>query len=208
MTDDIPKPKTPKGGWKQVAMGLFHTVALRQDGTVACWGSNYAGQCAVPANLGPVAQVAVGDAHTVALKQDGTVACWGDNDSGQCTVPSNLGPVAQVAAGAYHTVALKADGTVACWGWNGSGQCTVPADLGPVAAIDVGRHYTGALKADGTVFFCGGISCLDDIPWEISDEAWLDFVADHGNSVRVTKIIPARVRRTEKYRCMRMLMKL
>ena len=135
----------------QVAAGYSHTVALKANGSVACWGDNLYGKCTVPANLGPVAQVAAGRYHTVALKANGSVACWGDNQYGQCTVPANLGPVAQVAAGGYHTVALKADGSVACWGSNGNGQCNVPANLGPVAQVDAGGSHTVALKADGSV---------------------------------------------------------
>ena len=35
-----------------IAAGEWHTVALKQDGTVACWGDNNYGQCNTPANLG------------------------------------------------------------------------------------------------------------------------------------------------------------
>ena len=75
----------------KVAAGGYHTVALKNDGTVACWGNNNSGQCNTPANLGPVTAIAAGYYHTVALKNDGTVACWGDNNYGQCNTPANLG---------------------------------------------------------------------------------------------------------------------
>ena len=54
----------------KVAAGGAHTVALKQDGTVACWGSNGSGQCNTPANLGPVTAIAAGSAHTLAIRQD------------------------------------------------------------------------------------------------------------------------------------------
>ncbi|MEY4119002.1 MAG: hypothetical protein RLZZ116_2330, partial [Planctomycetota bacterium] len=112
------------GNVLKVAAGYSHTVALKADGSIACWGYNGNGQCSVPAGLGTVQSVAAGGSHTVALKQDGSVACWGNNGNGQCNVPAGLGAVQSVAAGGSHTVALKQDGSVACWGDNGNGQCS------------------------------------------------------------------------------------
>ena len=49
-----------------LAAGGFHTVALKQDGTVVAWGSD--GQTTVPAGLSGVVAIAAGGSHTVALK--------------------------------------------------------------------------------------------------------------------------------------------
>ena len=98
----------------QVAAGADHTVALKTDGTVACWGSNAAMQCNVPLGLAYVAEVAGGSSHSVARTLNGSVVCWGSNTYGQCGVPAGLGPVARIAAGIHHTVAVKVDGSVAC----------------------------------------------------------------------------------------------
>jgi hypothetical protein len=89
-------------------------VALKEDGTVACWGAGTTntgsspnwGQSIVPSGLGSVTAVAAGESHTVALKQDGTVACWGNNAYGQRTVPTGLGSVTAVTAGSSFTIAL------------------------------------------------------------------------------------------------------
>ncbi len=51
----------------QVAAGEFHTVALKNNGTLVAWGFNGSGQCNVPSGLTGVTQVAAGDYHTVAL---------------------------------------------------------------------------------------------------------------------------------------------
>jgi alpha-tubulin suppressor-like RCC1 family protein len=104
-----------------IAAGWRHTVALKDDGTVAAWGDNASGQTAVPAGLSDVVAIAAGESHTVALKGDGTVVAWG----AMAAVPAGLSGVVAVAAGTYHTVALKGDGTVVAWGNNSSGQTTV-----------------------------------------------------------------------------------
>ena len=111
-----------------IAAGSNHTVALLEDRTVRCWGSNVYGQYNVPSNIGVVTSVAAGAFHTVALLEDGTVRCWGWNDEGQLDVPSDLGVVTSVAAGDQHIVVVLEDGTVRCWG----DISYVPDDIGHV----------------------------------------------------------------------------
>jgi alpha-tubulin suppressor-like RCC1 family protein len=87
--------------------GYFHTIALRSDGGVRCWGQNYYGQCDTPTDLGPCSSVAGGGNHTIALRSDGGVQCWGKNGYGQCIVPMNLGPCSSIAGGSHHTIAIE-----------------------------------------------------------------------------------------------------
>ena len=51
----------------QIAAGTYHTVALKNDGTVVAWGNNGSGQRTVPAGLAGVTQIAAGASHTVTL---------------------------------------------------------------------------------------------------------------------------------------------
>ncbi|MCX6874715.1 MAG: immunoglobulin domain-containing protein [Verrucomicrobia bacterium] len=83
-------PAGLSGVTTSVAAGLYHTVALKNDGTVVAWGRNTSGQTTVPGGLSGVIAIATGAWHTLALKDDGTVVAWG---AGKTTVAGtvNLG---------------------------------------------------------------------------------------------------------------------
>jgi hypothetical protein len=134
-----------------IAAGDFHSLALKQDGTVVAWGRSSLGRLDVSADLTNVVAIAAGFAHSLALKQDGTVVAWGDNFYGQSTVPPGLTGVIAIASGNDHSLALKNDGTVVGWGSKTSGQSTVPPGLTDVIAISAGNFQSLALKRDGTV---------------------------------------------------------
>jgi hypothetical protein len=75
-----------------VALG-DHTCAIKQDGSLWCWGRNDSGQLGDGTNTDKnapvqimssgVVAVSLGGAHTCAVKQDGSLWCWGNNYSGQ-----------------------------------------------------------------------------------------------------------------------------
>jgi len=149
---DIPYNATNVIG---IAAGAWHSLALRQDGTVLAWGDNFNGQCDVPANLGGVVALAAGGYHTLALRTNQTVVAWGGNDSGQATPPSNLSGVSGVSAGTWHSLALLTNGTVVAWGDNTWGQTSVPPGLTNAVAVAAGGSHSLALRAYGTVLAWG-----------------------------------------------------
>ena len=80
------------GGTKRTAAGGYREGmhALRNNGTVSCWGSNEFGQIgdgSTNVRLTPVAvdgldgvsEVSLGEVHSCALRNNGTVSCWGCN---------------------------------------------------------------------------------------------------------------------------------
>lgn len=137
-------------------LGAYHSLALRDDGTVVAWGENGSQQSTVPPALGPVKAIAAGRYHTVVLQTNGAVVAWGENSSGQTTVPAAaLSDIKAIAAGSDHTVALRNNGTVIAWGSNNYGETQVPAGLSNVQAIAAGDAHTVALKSDGTVIAWG-----------------------------------------------------
>lgn len=132
-------------GVTDISASPFHTVALKQDGTVWAWGSNLAGQLGDGTNtdrttpmqtegLAGVAAVGAGGFFSLALKQDGTVWAWGYNDYGQLGDGTNVnrstparvqglsGTFIAIAAGNNFALAVRQDGTVWAWGANSYGQ--------------------------------------------------------------------------------------
>ena len=156
-TTAIPVQVTGLTGVTAVAVGVQHSVALKNDGTVWVWGFNYHGQIGngttthstVPvqvAGLSGVVAIASGQYHVLALKSDGTVWAWGWGQYGQLgngavvdaytPVPvSGLTGVTAIAAGAFHSLALKTDGTV--WGWGNNTSYQLGNNTGTNSAMPV-----------------------------------------------------------------------
>jgi len=126
--------------WKQVACVVYHTAAIKTDGTLWTWGQNTYAQ--------------LGDNTTANKSSPVTTVAGGTNWK-------------QVACGGFHTVAIKTDGTLWSWGYNTIGQLgdgTKVTKSSPVTTagggtnwkqVAGGNQYTAAIKTDGTLWSCG-----------------------------------------------------
>jgi PKD repeat protein len=127
-------------------------------GELVAWGSNYLGQCDVPAAAqSGIIAVAAGEYHSLALTAAGEVLAWGDNKQGQCDVPAAAqSGIIAIAAGGHHNLALTAAGEVIGWGVAAHGAATPPpgAQSG-VIAIAAGYAHSMALTAAGEVLAWG-----------------------------------------------------
>ena len=139
--EEIPATSYRNG---MVSAGLYHTVLLREDGRVYCWGDNSYGQLGIGSteneemptlvpDLVNIVMVSAGAYHTIALSEDGTVYAWGRNSFGQIGNGTSavalspvridsIPPMKEISAGAFHTLALSIDGKVYAWGDNNEFQ--------------------------------------------------------------------------------------
>ena len=158
--------------WDKIAVrdtigaGYYHTVGLKNNGSVVAVGHNEYGQCDVEDWSGIIA-VSAGCYHTVGLKADNTVIAIGDNSTdaerytstdtehykGRCDV-DNWTDIVAVTAGFYHTVGLRMDGTVIAAGQNESGRCNV-GEWTDIVMVSASNNHTVGLKADGTLVVTG-----------------------------------------------------
>lgn len=157
-----------------VAQGDDHALALRADGSVVSWGSNFLGQLGdeltgyrsapgpVP-GLNDVVAIAARSDTSLALLRDGTVWIWGIADylnspaidTTYATRPTRvegLDDVVAIGCGWRSAYALRADGSMFAWGSNTAGQIgdgTTTDRTSPVECIQHGirRFYVG----DGAV---------------------------------------------------------
>ncbi|MDR0778642.1 MAG: hypothetical protein LBE48_04315 [Methanomassiliicoccaceae archaeon] len=134
-------------GMPMIAAGEFHSLVLKDDGTVWSWGQNDYGQ--------------LGNGKSgLCINKSTPVQVLGPDGEEYLT------GVIAIAAGWGHSLALKDDGTVWSWGYNKFGQLgdgtfvsgSTPAQvsgLANVTAITAGNNHSLALKDDGTVWTWG-----------------------------------------------------
>ncbi len=131
-----------------VAASYYHTLALKNDGTVWAWGRNQYGQ--------------LGDNSTADRKSPVQVY--------------NLSGASAITVGIYNSTALKTDGTVWAWGLDNNGElgfsptdvcgkdvtepncATVPGQVQGIAASSIasGYYHELATTTDGDVLAWGG----------------------------------------------------
>jgi len=153
--------------WKDFSKGDYHVVALKNNGTVWCWGYGANGQLAngSTANENVPTQeitqatdwkaIGAGAKHTTALKTDGTIWSWGANYDNQLGIDGTGSgdPVQeesygsdwdQIAVGSYHVLAIKTDGSL--WDWGRENEMQLARGNQDQSNIDalIGRENTFA----------------------------------------------------------------
>jgi alpha-tubulin suppressor-like RCC1 family protein len=155
LTTLVSSPAVVQGvvGARAVVGGDRHSCALMSDGSVACWGSNVAGQLGTGTtapSLTPVrvldlegaVALSAGAQHTCAVLGDDTVRCWGANNLGQLgsgtpgadgsaplVVAALSGRPSQIVSTQTGSCVLLDGGEVECWGFIPSIDVGAPALL-------------------------------------------------------------------------------
>jgi alpha-tubulin suppressor-like RCC1 family protein len=154
--------------WKQVSAQGYKIAAVKTDGTLWIWGTNFLNQLPINATGDkntPVTTFAGGTTWkqtttSMAIKTDGTLWTWGTNGSGQLgtnDTTTRSTPVTTFAGGTNWkslafgfgtSAAIKTDGTLWTWGGAGRGQLgtndTTPNRLTPVTTFAGGNNWKQA----------------------------------------------------------------
>jgi len=181
-------------------------VALLADGSVAVGSRKMPLMPAAPADLGPVRAVAMTMWHIFALCEDGSVRCWNGTYGRPWALPRELVDVVAIAAGRHHALALLRNGRVLHLSqfW----PVEAPAELqGRAVAIHADGESSWAVDCDGRLHAWGCTDEVDSLPFDLTDEAWLEFATRFEIETK-QRIFPARLRRTEQFKAIRTLRKL
>ena len=143
--------------------GVNHTIGLKLDGTVFCFGGNVYGQSTVPVGLSNVIKVQASELSSFALKADGTLAGWGDNTNNLITGATTQTGIEDICTGKNHIVMRRSNSApgvkkIRCFGNNTFGQCNVPAGIEEatdIVQLSAGDYHTCVVRADGTVVCWG-----------------------------------------------------
>jgi len=130
----------------EVGVGVRHTCARFEDGSVKCWGANGAGQCGT---------------------EDGVLRGDEPNEMGTNLPFVNVGSglaVKKLAVGHYHTCVILNNDQVKCWGVNTSGELglgdKLPHGSGPMQMgdnlpfVNLGAGTTVKMIASGASHTC------------------------------------------------------
>lgn len=117
-------PVSNLSGIIDISAGAYHSLALKDDGTITGWGDDIYGQASSGNNLNNITKISAGGYHSLAIINinGGMVTGWGNNDYGQSSNGNYLTGVKEISAGHLHSIAMLNNGKVTGWGLNEDSQ--------------------------------------------------------------------------------------
>jgi len=162
----VPQRIGSDSDWTQLACGVSHTVALKNDGSLWEWGGSRFG-IAGPTNGTPTRvgtetnwmQICAGYLFTLALKNDGSLWAWAYNFNGRIydgTTNNRLDPTRIGTDRDWRTIApengssfgIKSNGTI--WAWKIGGRSNALGDVLAPEQILPGTDWQ-AISAHGYI---------------------------------------------------------
>jgi len=160
----------PPGAFVSIVAGERHVCALREDGAVACWGSNEYAQATPPPGEHFLELRAAGLA-TCGLRDDLAIRCWG-SIGGVRGIATPAGRFRAFDLSRGRVCALRTNGALACFATDGE-----PPPGHDFASVVIGG--TGSMcgvTTDGSVR-CSGFAIGDAAPsarFRMLDGHWYD----------------------------------
>lgn len=168
--------------WLDVSVGSFVACAVKADGTLWCWGSEFSGivdgESPQVGNSTDWRTVAVGEGNACGLRADGSRWCWGDNSTAQLgdgTTTERPEPIRSDSAtwqtvsaslDSGHMCGIDASGQAQCWGDDSySAASGGPLDLltpqlingGSWQQVSTGANHSCGVATDASLW-CWGSS--------------------------------------------------
>jgi len=160
---------------KSVSVGSYHTLAIKTDGSLWAWGSNYNGlllgydtttDSDKPVQIGTASDwkhISAGSLHSLAIKTDGSLWAWGDNYYGQLgddtttdsDKPVQIGTATDwefISAGGNRSLATKTDGSLWAWGHSLPNKPERKGTATDWEFISAGGNHSLAIKTDGSLW--------------------------------------------------------
>lgn len=159
--------------WQSISGGDYHSLAIKNDGTLWAWGDNGLYQLGdntevdkyIPTQIGTAnnwVKVHAGYRTSFGIKADGTLWGWGYNSGSKLgygpatyvvTTPTQIGTDTNwlsIRDGWSHTIALKTDGTLWAWGLNENGQLGDNTTVNKITPTQIGTATNWQTIATGT----------------------------------------------------------
>jgi cysteine-rich repeat protein len=175
-------PTATSGQAVSLALGPFHSCALRGDKTLRCWGTE--GRYGDTSGA-QFSSVSTSETHNCGVLTSGALKCWGVDNFGQLGLGSNSNDLVplqtaqpvqlgagrkakSVTLGRFHTCAILDNGSVKCWGYNNNGELGAghkeligdkAGDMAALQPINLGSGRKAKQLAIGLETFC---ALLDD----------------------------------------------
>lgn len=156
--DSIPD-EIATGRYVDAYLSLSYLQAIRNNHSIATWGTFVGGASAAPPAGLRAVDIAGGSRHGIAIEVNGRLETWG---TGSAAVTPPSGKFAEVGGRTLYSIALRVDGTLFGWGtlpgapdtfasWTDDGKKHFFFATDRFVSIAAGNNHILALRADGSV---------------------------------------------------------